>query len=302
MLLTFSNRGDLVAARSPRFRLEYREPRRLTAASRPGAPVEEEISSITLPVDQLADTQAGGWSARWAAPSAETPLLRIGRFVGLDAALGGAPVRIALDSNADGPPRVRAEVAHRLGLSPRLDVLGRRLARAGPLEVATLSFPALWVLVSDDIPEGADAMAGGVFFRETVVEIDPGESRVRFHDPARWTAPPGYFRGLLDDDGDRPVAILRQGSGTLRLRAGTGSAPGLLLSPDSARRMELSAPGSVAGQLRWGTATLPLAPVTVDSAVFDSEWGDDGSLGFDVLLHFRVFWDMPRRWAYLRPL
>jgi len=181
-------------------------------------------------------------------------------------------------------------------------VLGRRLARAGPLEVGTLSFPALWVQISDEIPEGADAEAGGVFFREAVVEMDAGEARFRFHDPARWTAPPGYFRGLLDDDGDRPVAILRQGSDTLRLRAGTGSASGLLLAPDSARRMALSTPGSVAGELRWGTAPFPPAPVAVESAAFDSEWGDDGGLGFDVLLRFHVFWDMPHRWAYLRPL
>ncbi len=302
LLLTFSSRGDLVAAASPRFRLEFRGPRRLTDSSRPGVPVEEEISSITLPVDQMADTQAGGWSARWPAASVETVFIAIGRAAGVDGRLGGAPLRIALDSNADGPLRVRTGVAQRLGLSPRLDVLGRRLVRAGPLEIATLSFPSLWVQVSDEVPEGADAVAGGVFFREAVVEMDPGEARVRFHDPARWEAPPGYFRGLLDDDGDRPVAILRQGSGTLRLRAGTGSASGLFLSPDSARRMELLAPGSVARQLRWGTAPLPAAPVTVELAAFDSDWGDDGGLGFDVLLRFHVFWDMPHRWAYLRPL
>src|SRR6266536_3570285 len=71
LLLIFSNRGDLIGARSPRFRLEFRGPRRLTDASRPGAPVETEILSITLPVDQMSDAQAGGWSARWPAPSAE---------------------------------------------------------------------------------------------------------------------------------------------------------------------------------------------------------------------------------------
>ncbi len=302
LLLVFSNRGELVAARSPRFRLEFRGARRLTDASRPGAPVEAEISSITLPVDQMSDARDGGWSARWQAASAEAALVRIGSGAGVDGRIGGIPVRIALDSSSDGPLRVRPGVAQRLGLSLRPDVLGRRLARAGPLEVGPLSFPALWVQVSDEIPAGADAGAEGVFFRETIVEMDPGAARIRFHDPARWTAPSGYFRGLLDDDGDRPVAILRQDSDTLRLRAGTGSASGLLLSPDSARRMGLSGPGSVARRLRWGTAVLPAAPVAVASEVFDSEWGDDGSIGFDVLLRFHVFWDMPRRWTYLRPL
>ena len=53
-----------------------------------------------------------------------------------------------------------------------------------PFEVAALSFPTLWVQVTDEIPEGADAVAGGVFFREAVVEMDPTEARFRFHDPA----------------------------------------------------------------------------------------------------------------------
>ena len=302
LLLIFSNRGELVGARSPRFHLEFASPRRMTDASRPGAPVEAEISSITLPSDQMTDTQAGGWSARWPGASSEAVLVRIGSGPGVDARLGGAPVRIALDAGADGPLRVRAGLAQRLGLSPRHDVLGRWLARAGPLEVGALSFPALWVQISNEIPESADAEAGGVFFREAVVEIDPAKAHVRFHDPARWTAPAGYFRGLLDDDGDRPVAIVRQGSDTLRLRAGTSAASGLLLAPDSARRMGLSAPGSVAAELRWGSAPFPPAPVAVLPAAFDSDWGDDGSLGFDALLHFHVFWDMPHRWAYLRPL
>ncbi len=302
LLLTFSNRGELVAARSPRFHLEFLGPRRFTDASRPGAPVEAEISSITLPSDQMADTQGGGWSARWQGASSEAVLAVSGGAPGVDASIGAVPVRIALDAGADGPLRIRAALAQRLGIVPRLDALGRRLGRAGPLRIGTLSFPALWVQVSDAIPEGADAQAGGVFFRETIVEIDPAEKRVRFHDPARWTPPAGYFRGLLDDDGDRPVALVRQGSGTMRLRAGTGAASGLLLAPEAAHRMGLSAPGSVAGELRWGTASFPPAPAAVLPAAFDSDWGDDGGLGFDVLLRFHVFWDMPRRWAYLRPL
>jgi hypothetical protein len=302
LLLIFSNRGELVGARSPRFQLAFAGPRRMTDTSRPGAPVEAEIFSITLPSNQMTDTQAGGWSARWPGAFSEAVLVRIGSRPGVDARLGGVPVRIALDAGADGPLRVRAGPAQKLGLSPRRDVRGRWLARAGPLEVGALSFPALWVQVSDEIPEGADAEAGAVFFREAVVEIDPANAHIRFHDPARWTAPAGYFRGLLDDDGDRPVAIVRQGSDTLRLRAGTGAAPGLLLAPDSARRIGFPAPGSVAAELRWGSAPIPPVTVAVLPAAFDSEWGDDGSLGFDVLLRFHVFWDMPRRWAYLRPL
>jgi hypothetical protein len=301
LLLTFSIRGELVAARSPRFDLRFHGPSRATDASRPEAPVEMEIRSITLPSGALDDTQAGGWSSRWAGPFAEAPLVRLGRSVAVDGRIAGQPARIAIDSDADGPMRLRPGLANRLKLVPADDALGRRTARGGPLEIGALSYPSLLFEVSDEIPEGADARAGAVFFRETIVEFDPAGERIRFHDPARWTAPPGFYRGLLDDDGDCPVAVLRQGSGTLRLRAGTAAGPVVLLAPESARRMELTAAGATAAELRWGTAPIPPSPVAVGPG-FDPEWGDDGALGYDVLLRFHAFLDMPRRWGYLRPL
>ena len=300
--LTFTTVGDLVSARSPRFHLEFRSPSRFTDRSRPDQPVDAEIRSINLPSDSLADTQAGGWTARWTASPAEAALVRIGSGLGVDGRIGGLPARIAIDAAADGPFRVRAVLARRLGLPDHGDVLGRRLARGGPIAVGTLSYPALFLETSDDVPEGADAEAGAVFFRETIVELDGAAGSVRFHDPARWAAPPGYFRGLLDDDGDRAVAILRRGAGTLRLRAGTSAADGILLAPEPARRLGLSSPGSAATELRWGTAIFPAAPVRVVESRFDADWGDDGALGFGLLLHFHVFLDLPRRWAYLRPL
>ena len=300
--LTFAGGGDLISANSPRFHLDFRDRSRFTDRSRPAVPVEAEVRSITLPEDSMADTQAGGWSARWTATPAEAPLARIGRGVAVDGKIGGVPVRIALDAAADGPLRVRPRLAGRLGLSERGDVLGRRVSRGGPLSVATLSYPGLFLEISDEVPEGADAEAGGLFLRETIVELDSAAGSIRFHDPARWAAPPGYFRGLLDDDGDRAVAILRRGSGTLRLRAGTGSVSGIELAPESARRAGLSAPASVATDLKWGTAAVPSSAVTIRETGFDQDWGDDGSLGFEPLLRFHVFLDMPRRWAYLRPL
>ncbi len=301
LLLTFSTRGELLAARSPRLDLRFHGPSRATDASSPETPVEMEIRSIALPSGELADRQVGGWTSRWAAPAAEVELVRLGRSVAVDGRVGGQPARIAIDSDADGPVRVRPGLAGRLKLNPAGDVLGRRTARGGPLEIGALSYPSLLLEVSDEIPEGADARAGAVFFRETIVEFDPASARVRFHDPARWSAPAGFFRGLLDDDGDRPVAVLRQRSGTLRLRAGTAAGPVVLLAPESARRMELSTAGATAAELRWGTAPIPPSPVAVAPG-FDPEWGDDGALGYDVLLRFHTFLDMPRRWGYVRPL
>jgi hypothetical protein len=301
LLLTFSNSGELLAASAPRFDLRFHGPRSLTDASNPKAAVETEIRSIALPSGQLADTQVGGWSSRWSGPSADVALVRLGRSVAVDGQLGGQAARIVIDADADGPLRVRTAIARRLNLAPAADVLGRRTARSGPLAIGALTYPAPLVEVSDEVPEGADAVAGAVFFRETVVELDPAKARVGFHDPARWSAPAGYFRGLLDDDGDRPVAVLRQGKAALRLRAGTAAGPAVLLAPESARRMSLSDPGARAVELKWGTAPIPPSPVAVAQG-FDPDWGDDGALGSDILLRFHVFLDMPSRWAYVRPL
>jgi len=301
LLLTFSNGGELLAASAPRFGLRFHGPRRATDVSSPGAAVEVEIRSIALPSGQLADTEAGGWSSRWSGPSAEVALVRLGRSVAVDGRFAGQPARIAIDADADGPLRVRTAFAGRLHLAPAADVLGRRTARSGPLEIGPLAYPMLLAEVSDEVPEGADAVAGAVFFRETVVELDPANARVGFHDPARWSAPAGFFRGLLDDDGDRPVAVVRLAKASLRLRAGTAAGPVVLLAAESARRVNLSDPGARAAELRWGSAPLPPSPVVVTQS-FDPEWGDDGALGYDILLRFHAFLDMPSRWAYLRPL
>ena len=300
--LIFATGGELISTRSPRFYLEFRSPSRFTDRSRPDRPVEAEVRSITLPSDSLADTLAGGWSARWTAVPAEAALVRIGAAgVGVDGRIALQPARIALDAAAEGPFRLRPALASRLGLSARSDVFGRRIARGGPITIGALSYTELFLEISDEVLEGADAEAGAVFYRETIVELEGAAGRIRFHDPARWSAPPGYFRGLLDDDGDRPVAILRLRSGTLRLRAGTSATTGILLAPESARPLGLSAPGSRATDLKWGTATFPSTAVRIEESAFDAAWGDDGALGFDLLLRFHVFLDMPRRWAYLQP-
>ena len=301
LLLTFSNAGELVAARSPRFDLRFKARTRATDASDPKAPVEIEIRSTALPSDQMADTQVGGWSARWSGAPGDAPLLRLGRALAVEGRFAGHPLRIAIDAGADGPLRVAPGIAREWNLGSAADVLGRRIGRGGPLEIGTLSYPALFFEVSDEVPEGAQARAGAVFFRETVVELDPANARVRFHDPNGWTAPAGFYRGLLDDDGDRPVAVLRQGSRMLRLRSGTDAGPVIVLAPESARRMELSAPGAAAAELKWGSAPIPTSPVAIAPG-FEPEWGDDGALGFDLLLRFHTYLDMPRRWAYLRPL
>src|SRR5262249_28619560 len=243
---------------------------------------------------------------RWTASPAEVPLGHSGAgAIVLDASVGGLPVRLAFDGSADGPLQVAAALASRLGLAVRTDVFGRSVARAGPLTVGTASWPELLVQVSGDLPEGCDARAGGVLLREAVLEFDARASRVRIYDPQKWSPPPGFYKGLLDDDGDRATAILSYGGSLLRLRAAVPGPP-LLVARESARRVGL--PESGPAELKWGTAPLPPIPISypalslsLPASGFDTQWGEDGALGQDVILGSHAFLDMPRRWAYLRP-
>src|SRR5262249_18473040 len=148
--------GDLLSARAAGFDLSFTTPTRFTDRSRPASPIEAEIRSATLPEDSLADTQVGGWSARWSESPAEASLERIGPGIAVEGSVGGIAARIALDASADGPPRVRPGLARRAGLSDQADVLGRRIARGGPFSVSALSFPRLFFEISDAVPEGAD--------------------------------------------------------------------------------------------------------------------------------------------------
>jgi hypothetical protein len=304
--LTFVQGGDLLSARSPGFAVDFRGPSAFTDRSRPDAPVDAEIRAVSLPSNALADKEAGGWSATWTSSPAEVSLSRAGGGIAMDGAIAGVPTRIAFDGSADGPLEIRAGLAQRLGLAPRMDVYGRRVARAGPLTVGSVSWPELLVQVSDRLPEGCDARAGGVFLRETVVELEAPANRIRLYDPRKWSPPPGFFKGLLDDDGDRATAILTFDGKLLRLRAGVPGPP-ILLAREAARRVGL--PESGQAELKWGTAPLPplaisfpALSVSFPASGFDTEWGEDGALGQDVILRFHTFLDLPRRWAYLRPL
>ena len=297
--LTFVQGGDLKAVRSPGFALDFRSPSGFTDRSGPGEPVEAEIRATHLPSASLADKEAGGWSARWAANPAEAPLARAAGGIVVDGAIGGVSARILFDASAEGPLELRSGLARGPGVEIRTDVYGRKILKGRALAIGAVTWPELFVRVSDDLPQGADARAGGVFLRETIVEIDPEAAKVRFHDPRNWDPPPGYFKGLLDDDGDRAVAIVSNAGKLLRLRAGVPGPP-VAVSPQAAQRAGLPEQG--AAELKWGTAPLPPLPVTFAARGFDPEWGDDGALGQDVILRFHAFLDLPRRWAYLRSL
>lgn len=250
----------------------------------------------------MEDVSVGGWSVRWRATSEPIPFKRGGRSVIVVGRLSGRDARIAIDADADGPVRVTSQFAENLGLAFRPDVFGREVARGATLEIGALVYPSLSIEEVDSLPDHADAAVGAAFFRETVVELDPTADRVGFHDPARWVSPEGFWRIVIDDDGNRPVATLRKAGQPLRLLLAVASDVPVVLAPEAAARIGLSGTTRAIDGLRWGTLLLPPLRLLVQGSRFDPEWGNDGQIGFDLLFRFHGFVDMPHRWLYLRPL
>ena len=270
--------------------------------SDPAAPVGGEIAWVGLPTGPVPEAYVGGGRDA------------VSREVRNPSRSSGAPApssspRRSPDSRSGsrstpprtGPWRVSPDLAARLGLAFVPDVYGRPVAAGASLEVGGASWPSLWVRRAEAVPAGADAVAGGCLFREAIVEFDPGAGRLRLHDPARFAPPEGFFKTAIDDDDDRPVAVLSRGKKDLRLTAGsdTGEAA-LLVAAASAERLGLSATAPAPG-LAWGPVRLPELPIAVSQGGFFPDWGDDGRLGFPLLLRFHAFVNMPQRWMYLKP-
>jgi hypothetical protein len=303
LTLSFSRReGRLLSARSPRFRLDFEGPTRFHDRSDPARPFAGEIVWTGLPVGNLTDEATGGGRARLSPAPAEVPVEAAARGFLFPAEISGIPVRLRLDASVEGPVRVSAALAARLPLSFRNDVLGRDVAGGATLRIGSLHYPAVHVERASDLSErDTDAEAGGVLFRETVVEFDPAAARVRFHDPAKWVAPEGYTRVVVDDDDNRPVAILRRRGLELRVLCGSDAGGAVLrLSAGTAERLGISERETTIDGLRWGLITLPPLPLRLEPGAFSPDWGDDGRMDPELLERFHFFLDMPHRWIYLR--
>jgi hypothetical protein len=302
LTLTFSRPdGRLVSARSPRFALEFSSWTEWRDVSEPAAPVPGKLAWVGLATGPIPEAFVGGGRARFAAGAQAVPFERAAGALVVPATLSGQPVRLAIDAAEDGPVAVSPALAARLGLPFTRDAFGRTIAAGATLEIGNASWPSLWLRRSASIPPGADAVAGGCLFREAIVEFDPAAGQIRLHDPEKFGVPEGFFRTAIDDDDGRPVAVLNRGKKDLRLTAGsdTGEAA-LLVAAVSAERAGLS--GSEALGLAWGPVRLPALPVRLAANGFFPEWGDDGKLGFPLLLRFHLFVNMPQRWMYLKPL
>jgi hypothetical protein len=301
LTLRFSRRdGSLAGLSSPRFELRFGSPSAFRDASDPNRPFAGEVAWTGLPTAEIPHAEVGGGTGRFASDSRPVPWTRSGGALIVPARIGGVDVRLAVDAAADRLLRLSPALAARLRLKLVEDAFGRRVATGVPLEVASASYPSLAAAVWDEVPGGADAAAGGCLYREAIVELDGARHELALHDPSKWAPPEGFFRTVIDDDGDRPVAILRNGSRELRVAEGSDAgAAGLRLAADSAARAGLAG-GSTAAGLNWGPQDLPPLRVETVRGGFDPAWGDDGRLGWDALEPFHVFIDMPRRWTYLR--
>jgi hypothetical protein len=302
--LLFSRRdGRLTAVRSPRFDLDFATGRAFREDSGRRPPVRAEIAWIGLPTDRLADAAIGGGCGRFGASSAPVPLERTSAgAVSFLAKANAVALTLALDSAADGPLEVSAVKAKELRLPFTRDVYGRLVAAGATLELGGFSCPGIHVEAVESVPPGCDGIAGGTLFREAVVEVDPKAGYLALHDPARWVSPAGFNRIVIDDDGNRPVARFRRRAENLRLLVGSAAgAADILLAPAAARRLEVAPPGPVNG-LRWGLLALPPLSAEIDTGPTSPEWGDDGRLGFALLLRFHSYLDMPHRWIYLRAI
>jgi hypothetical protein len=301
LVLAFSRRdGALASVRSPRFRLDFSSPSKFRDVSDPEHPVNGEIAWTGLRTGPIPVPVIGGGQARFGEPADRIPLQRVSGAAIVPARLSGQTIRLAVDASADGPLRVSPGLASKLPLRFTPDVFGRSVAAGASLDIGSVRYPSLFLQASEAVPAGADAVAGGCLFREAVVELDWQKRRLGLHDPEKWVAPEGFFRVVTDDDGDRPVAILKHGRESLRLAEGSDTGgTDLLLAGETAARVGLQGATHATGVL-WGVVTLPPLTVRIARDGFSPEWADDGRLGFSVLARFHVFIDMPHRWTYVR--
>lgn len=300
--LTFSRAdGRLLSARAPRLALEFRALSSWRDLSDPSAPVDTTLEWTGLPTGPIPGASVGGGRAAVPETPRDVPIERRGGAVIVPATVSGAPVRLALDAAESGPVVLSTSVAERLGIRFEADVLGRSVASGPSLEIGGARWPALWVRRADDLPAGADARAGGAVFRETVVDLDPSAGVLRLHDPERFAPPDGFFRAVIDDDGDLPMAILSRGKTILRLAAGSDTGPSAALRVARASAARAAIENGEARAFAWGPVRLPPMPVAVAETGFFPDWGDDGLLGYPLMLRFHAIVHMPQRWIYLRP-
>lgn len=121
---------------------------------------------------------------------------------------------------------------------------------------------------------GVSMIIGRDLMREMVVEIDWQIKKVRFVDPAKWTAPRNLFPAKVEMSGDALAAVVRVEGRELTSIVDTGSSSLLSITEDNAERLGLND----GREERTGTSVvlggmMQARWVKVSSIAYDSmEW------------------------------
>ena len=256
-------------------------------------------------------------------------------LIEIPGAVGGHPIRVAVDSGAQFSAIDRT-LAERLGLRRSLalpmvayGVSGRpnlaymvdldlalpgltvRGLRAAALDIARLSAIT---------GRGFNMLLGRDLLRGLVLEADMPAGRVAFRAPGAAAPPPDAEVIPLQSHGGAPVVDVSIEGAPLRLMVDTGATGAIALSEAAARKAGLLAPGraiSSAQSVSLGglsfdrivtartveTAGLGLRDVTVQIyAPSAPAMMPEGLLGIGLLRRFRFTLDLPgRRLVLLRP-
>ena len=216
LLLSFSRRdGRLIAVRSPRFDLDFASDRSFREASGGRPPVRGEIA-WSGPADASGSPtpRSGGGCGRFdsrrrrPSPSSGRPDGGISFPARRQRRRGPARARRRRPTDPSGD--LRPEGGKRSGSPSR----GTSTAARSPPARRSRS-------AASRVPESTSRSgqrAGGVGRRRRRDPLSRGRRRARsgsagrlgLHDPARWVAPAGFNRILVDDDGNRPVTTLRR--------------------------------------------------------------------------------------------
>jgi predicted aspartyl protease len=163
---------------------------------------------------------------------------------------------------------------------------------------------------------------GGNFLGRYVLEIAFSERRVRFLDPQQYQVPervddPAETIVPLRVVSDRPFAEVEMHGRRIRVLVDTGDPFGLSLLRSSARELgvegvpveglvvwgsrgRIQATVGEARQVRLGSLELEPLPILLYRSNDNQAGASGASLGYDVLSHFDVRIDMPRRRMWLR--
>ncbi|MCA9728899.1 MAG: aspartyl protease family protein [Candidatus Eisenbacteria bacterium] len=294
-----------------------------------------------LPAEEFARPTAGQQVATIDDPSGSTPWMPIelhqGRYVFLQGTVNGEPTDIVLDSGAgitvlDRPTveRLHLETA---GSLPAQGVSGRTeaaLVQGFSIDIGQVHLAGLTGAVIDladvnrRVGRDLSVILGKEVFHNLLVEIDYPESRIRFHDPAkfRYTGTGAKVPLTAGEDGHKDLEVSVEDLPPAKVGLDTGSGSTLsIFGAYAAEHDLLAGRHPMSEHVSAGVGGTSVSKVTtVRSITFagytlhdvpvsfhDTEVGafatkrQAGNLGAGILGRFRVYFDYPSECLWVEP-